>query len=94
MSRWTPEQRAIAAQRRAEAKAPLLAHAGLIQAPAPRGTHAEMVTDFQNRMRSNEEQSRAHLAEVKAALGAHHPDILAEGLAWDERMAVTRRGYP
>jgi hypothetical protein len=87
MSRWTPEQRARAAQKRAEAKAPLLAHAGLVHAPVPRGTHAEMATDFQDRMRSNEEQARAHIAEVKVALGAHHPGILAEGLAWDERMA-------
>lgn len=87
MSRWTPEQRARAAQKRAEAKAPLLAHAGLVQAPAPRGTHAEMATDFQDRMRSAEDQMRANIASVKEALGAHHPTILAEGLAWEERMA-------
>ena len=86
MSRWTPEQRARAAQKRAEAKAPLLAHAGLVQAPAPRGTHAVMAADFRDRMPSADEQMRAQIASVREALRAHHPAILAEGLAWDERM--------
>lgn len=86
MSRWTPEQRQAAAQKRAEAKAPLLAHAGLVQADKPKDSHEDYVADFNRRMAEAEAASLLHIEESKAALREHHPAIFAEGEVSEARL--------
>lgn len=86
MTRWTPEQRQAAAQKRAEAKAPLLARAGLVQVETPKGSHEDYAADFSRRMADHEAASLRHIETSKAALREHCPDIFAEGEAGEARL--------
>lgn len=77
MSHWTPEQRQAAAQKRAAARAPLLAHAGLVQTAAPKDTHADHAEDFRRRMAEAEQRSLAHIEECRTAIAARDPERFA-----------------
>lgn len=88
MSKWTPEQRAAAAQKRAEAKAPLLARAGLVEAEKPSGTNADFATDFKRRMAESEARCHANILECRGAIAERAPERLA---AFDEREARLRK---
>lgn len=88
MSKWTPEQRAIAAQKRAEAKAPLLAHAGLIQAEKPSRTQGDYLDDFKRRMAEAEARCQASIIECRNAIAERAPERLA---AFDAQEARLRK---
>ena len=88
MTTWTPEKRQAAAQKRAEAKAPLLAHAGLVEAEKPSGTNVDFATDFRRRMAEAEARCQASILECRGAIAERAPEHLA---AFDEQEARLRK---
>lgn len=86
MSRWTPEQRQAAAQKRAEAKAPLLARAGLVQAEKPSRTQGDYLDDFKRRMAEAEARCQANIVECRGAIAEHAPERLATFDAQEARL--------
>ena len=86
MSRWTIEQRRAAAQRRAEAQAPLLAHAGLVQVAPPAKTGDDYRADFQRSMAVAEERCKANVAFCRKAIAEGAPERLAAYEAQEAKM--------